>query len=70
MKIVLGIGLILLTVIPAFAQTYSRTYDAPHHSYGWIGLLGLAGLAGLRRPKSVEQQRMETSGINVKSVKV
>jgi MYXO-CTERM domain-containing protein len=39
-----------------------------HHNYGWIGLLGLAGLAGLRR-KSEMQSRLESQGVNVKTVR-
>jgi MYXO-CTERM domain-containing protein len=67
-------ALLLFSAAPLVAQTRptnsddeTRSDDA-HHNYGWMGLIGLAGLAGLRRPKSVEHQRMAASGINVKTV--
>ena len=39
------------------------------HNWGWIGLLGLAGLAGLRGRKSEDVRRLESTGIDVKTVK-
>jgi MYXO-CTERM domain-containing protein len=60
------------------AQTTDRpadnSYSSRHenesvgHNWGWIGLLGLAGLAGLRRRKSEDVRRLESSGANVRTV--
>jgi MYXO-CTERM domain-containing protein len=68
--------LLFLTVGPAFGQTQQNDpNDSPtesHHplSYGWVGLAGLLGLLGLRRPKSVEHQRMAAKGVKVSTVPV
>src|ERR1700730_9689282 len=55
---------------PANRADGSSRYDEgrEHHNYGWIGLLGLAGLAGLRR-KSEIHSRLESEGVNVKTVR-
>jgi MYXO-CTERM domain-containing protein len=64
-----------------FAQTGDKTTEtssqasrqndeqAYGHNWGWIGLLGLAGLAGLRGRKSEDVRRLESTGVNVKTVK-
>jgi MYXO-CTERM domain-containing protein len=67
--------LVLLTAGPALCQTQQNEPDSrtasPHHlSYGLIGLTGLLGLLGLRRPKSIEHQRMAAAGIKVSTVPV
>jgi MYXO-CTERM domain-containing protein len=68
--------LLLLTVGAAFGQTQqnesdnSRTGSGHHFNYGWVGLTGLLGLLGLRRPKSIEHQRMAAAGIKVSTVPV
>jgi MYXO-CTERM domain-containing protein len=69
--------LLFLTVGAAFGQTQqnepdnSRTDSAHHHfNYGWVGLTGLLGLLGLRRPKSIEHQRMAAKGVQVSTVPV
>jgi MYXO-CTERM domain-containing protein len=79
MKIIFAVALLaLLFAAPAFAQTPSdsntdngvtRSYPV-QHNYGWLGLVGLVGLAGLRPRKSIDHERMEATGVNVKSVKV
>jgi MYXO-CTERM domain-containing protein len=73
-------ALLLLASSTALAQNDRPASDArtdnalrneegrEHHNYGWIGLLGLAGLAGLRR-KSEMQSRLESQGVNVKTVR-
>jgi MYXO-CTERM domain-containing protein len=76
MKTILGLSLLLLlTAAPAFGQTQQTDADTrteSHHqlSYGWVGLAGLLGLLGLRRPKTVEHQRMEAKGVKVSTVPV
>ena len=70
----------VVSVAPAFAQPPSdttsnntvRPYNTDHHygRLGLLGLVGLAGLAGLRPRKSVDHERIEATGVNVKSVKV
>ncbi len=68
--------LMVLTVAPVLGQTQqndpdnSRTESRHQFSYGWVGLTGLLGLLGLRRPKSIEHQRMAAAGINVSTVPV
>jgi MYXO-CTERM domain-containing protein len=74
--IFLASTLLFFSAAPAFAQARpdstasddANRSDSNQHNFGWIGLIGLAGLAGLRRPKSVEHQRMAASGVNVKTV--
>jgi hypothetical protein len=67
--------LMFLTAGPALSQTQQNETeshaDSRHHlSYGLIGLTGLLGLLGLRRPKSIEHQRMAAAGIKVSTVPV
>jgi MYXO-CTERM domain-containing protein len=68
--------LMFVTVAPVLAQIQrndpdnSRTESRYQFSYGWLGLTGLLGLLGLRRPKSIEHQRMAAAGINVSTVPV
>jgi hypothetical protein len=67
--------LIFLTAGPALSQTQQNEpdshADSRHHlSYGLIGLTGLLGLLGLRRPKSIEHQRMAAAGVKVSTVPV
>jgi hypothetical protein len=67
--------LVLLTAGPALCQTQQNEPDSrtasPHHlSYGLIGLTGLLGLLGLRRPKSIEHQRMAAADVNVSTVPI
>ena len=68
--------LLFLTVAPVLGQTQhdesanDRTESRHQFSYGWVGLTGLLGLLGLRRPKSIEHQRMAAAGINVSTVPV
>lgn len=77
MKTTLAVAILFLSVSPAFAQTpdssadngLTRSYPV-QHNYGWLGLIGLFGLAGLRPRKSIDHERMEATGVNVKSVKV
>ena len=80
MKTIFAVAVLaLVSVAPAFAQSppdtnspdngVTRSYPA-QHNYGWLGLLGLLGLAGLRPRKSVDHERIEATGVNVKSVKV
>jgi MYXO-CTERM domain-containing protein len=65
---------LFLTVGPALPQTQTdNTGDgdarSTHHlNLSWIGLLGLLGLVGMRRQKSATHQRLEASGVNVRSV--
>ena len=71
--------LALVSAAPVFAQSapdtnstdngVTRSYPV-QHSYGWLGLVGLLGLAGLRPRKSVDHERIEATGVNVRSVKV
>ena len=73
-------ALLLLASTTVFAQNDRPALDTrtdntsrndegrEHHNYGWIGLLGLAGLAGLRR-KSEIHSRLESQGVNVKTVR-
>jgi MYXO-CTERM domain-containing protein len=68
--------LLFVTVGPVLGQTQlsepdsSRTESRHQVSYGWVGLAGLLGLLGLRRPKSIEHQRMAATGIKVSTVPV
>ena len=68
--------LLFLTTAPAFGQTHQTDADntrtESHHqmNYGWVGLTGLLGLLGLRRPKSIEHQRMAAKGVQVSTVPV
>jgi MYXO-CTERM domain-containing protein len=68
--------LLFLTTAPAFGQTQQTDADntrtESHHqmNYGWVGLTGLLGLLGLRRPKSIEHQRMAAKGVQVSTVPV
>jgi MYXO-CTERM domain-containing protein len=80
MKIMFAVALLaLVSAAPAFAQAppdttttdnsgVTRSY--PSHNYGWLGLIGLAGLAGLRPRKSIDHERLESTGVTVKTVKV
>jgi MYXO-CTERM domain-containing protein len=80
MKTVVSISFLLLFLVStvAFTQTDRQAVDnrtdstrednREQHNYGWIGLLGLAGLAGLRR-KSEMHSRLESEGVNVKTVR-
>jgi MYXO-CTERM domain-containing protein len=77
MKTILALSFLLfLTAAPTFGQTQQTdpdsTHAESHHqtSYGWVGLTGLLGLLGLRRPKSVEHQRMAAKGVQVSTVPV
>jgi MYXO-CTERM domain-containing protein len=77
MKRLLALSFLLfLTVEPVLGQPQqndpdnSRTESRHQLSYGWIGLAGLLGLLGLRRPKSIEHQRMAAAGINVSTVPI
>ena len=77
MKTILGLSLLLfLTAAPSFAQTQrtdpdnTRTESHRPTNYGWVGLAGLLGLLGLRRPKSIEHQRMEAKGVKISTVPV
>jgi MYXO-CTERM domain-containing protein len=76
MKTVLALSFLLfLTAAPAFSQTQQSDPDTrteSHHQmdYGWVGLAGLLGLLGLRRPKSIEHQRMAAKGVQVSTVPV
>jgi MYXO-CTERM domain-containing protein len=77
MKSILGLSLLLfLSAAPAFGQTQrtdagDRGTESHHQpSYGWVGLAGLLGLLGLRRPKSIEHQRMAAKGVQVSTVPV
>jgi MYXO-CTERM domain-containing protein len=77
MKTILTVSFLLfLTASPAFGQTHQNDPDSnrteSHHqmNYGWVGLAGLLGLLGLRRPKSIEHQRMAAAGIKVSTVPV
>jgi MYXO-CTERM domain-containing protein len=77
MKSILALSFLLfLTATPAFGQTQQADTDntrtESHHqlSYGWVGLTGLLGLLGLRRPKSIEHQRMAAKGVQVSTVPV
>lgn len=78
-RILAASALIVLSSILAFAQSAPPTrdtentaattrYDEPRHGWGWIGLLGLAGLVGLLPRKSEAARRLESRGVNVKSV--
>jgi MYXO-CTERM domain-containing protein len=80
MKITFAVAVLALaSAAPAFAQTppdpntsdngVTRSYPV-QHNYGWLGLIGLVGLVGLRPRKSVDHERIEATGVNVKSVKV
>ena len=67
--------LMFLTAGPALSQTQQNEpegrADSRHHlSYGLIGLTGLLGLLGIRRPKSIEHQRMAAAGVKVSTVQV
>ena len=68
--------LLVLTAGPALSQTQqtgpdnSRTESHHQMTYGWVGLTGLLGLLGLRRPKSIEHQRMAAKGVQVSTVPV
>jgi predicted thioredoxin/glutaredoxin len=68
----------LLFELLSFAQTppdtdtengVTRSYPV-QHNYGWLRVIGLVGLVGLRPRKSIDRERMEATGVNVKSVKV
>ncbi len=73
-----------LAVTPVLAQTSDagrtnadRSAQSPydenrvHHNYGsWVGLLGLIGLAGLRGRAHSTHDRLESQGVNVKTVRV
>jgi hypothetical protein len=77
MKTILAFSFLLfLTAAPAFGQTQQTDPDNSrtelHHqmNYGWVGLTGLLGLLGVRRPKSIEHQRMAAKGVQVSTVPV
>jgi hypothetical protein len=77
MKSILALSFLLfLTAAPVFGQTQQsdpdNTRTESHHlmNYGWVGLTGLLGLLGLRRPKSIEHQRMAAKGVQVSTVPV
>lgn len=77
MKTILAFSLLLfLTAATALGQTQqtdpdnTRTESRHQMDYGWVGLAGLLGLLGLRRPKSIEHQRMASKGIQVSTVPV
>jgi MYXO-CTERM domain-containing protein len=77
MKTILALSfMVFLTAASALGQTQQTEADntrtEPHHqlSYGWLGLAGLLGLLGLRRPKSIEHQRMAAKGVRVSTVPV
>jgi MYXO-CTERM domain-containing protein len=77
MKTILALSFLLfLTTAPTFGQTQQtdadNTQTESHHqmNYGWVGLAGLLGLLGLRRPKSIEHQRMAAKGVQVSTVPV
>jgi hypothetical protein len=68
--------LLILTAGPVMGQPQQNDLDESrtesHHplSYGWVGIIGLLGLLGLRRPKSIEHQRMAAAGVNVSTVPI
>jgi hypothetical protein len=77
MKKLLALPFLLFLIVgPVIGQTQQnesdnrRTESRHQLSYGWVGLTGLLGLLGLRRPKSIEHQRMAAAGIKVSTVPV